>query len=301
MKSKIKSMWRYRFTYLLAIPGIVFMTIFSYFPIYGLTLAFKELNYKKGILGSPWVGFENFKSLFQDSQFWDVLGNTVVINIYNIIFGFTFIIFLALMLNEIKSPLVKRVTQTCVYLPYFISWVIFAGLVMTFLSTEKGFVNDLIVAFGGEKINFLGTPEYFRAVLVITNVIKTAGYNTIIYLAAMSSVNPDLYESAQLDGANRFHMMIHVTLPRILPTVAVLLILQVASLFSSNFDQVFNLYSPMVYETGDVISTYMYRVGLQGSNFEQGTAMGLILNLFNLAAIFVANKFIKKMDVMGIF
>ncbi len=302
VKRTLTYIHKHMFLYLLVLGGAAFMILFSYVPMYGLTLAFKDLNFSTGIWGSPWVGWANFEKLFNDKQFWQVMWNTVLINLYNILFGFTFIIFLALMLNEMKCRWIKSVSQTFVYLPYFISWVVFSGLVTTFLSPEQGgFVNDVIVALGGERVNFLGTPAYFRTILVVTNTIKTAGYNTIIYLAAMAGVNPELYESAEIDGANRFHMMVHITLPRIYPTIAVLLILQLAALFSSNFDQVFNLYNPTVYETGDVVSTYMWRIGLQGAKFEEGTAMGLMLNLFNLITIVVANKFISKLDVMGIF
>lgn len=235
VKRTLTYIHKHMFLYLLVLGGAL-MILFSYVPMYGLTLAFKDLNFSTGIWGSPWVGWANFEKLFNDKQFWQVMWNTVLINLYNILFGFTFIIFLALMLNEMKCRWIKSVSQTFVYLPYFISWVVFSGLVTTFLSPEQGgFVNDVIVALGGERVNFLGTPAYFRTILVVTNTIKTAGYNTIIYLAAMAGVNPELYESAEIDGANRFHMMVHITLPRIYPTIAVLLILQLAALFSSNF------------------------------------------------------------------
>ena len=295
---------KYWFIYLLAIPGICFMFTFNYGPMYGIQLAFKDYSIKAGVWGSPWIGFGHFVEMFQDAFFWRALQNTVIINIYTLIFGFTFNIFLALMINEMRVKKLKGVVQTFVYLPYFLSWVIFAGLVIIFLGTADngGLINNLILMFGGEQVDFLKRPEYFRFILVLTNIIKTAGYSTIIYLAAIAGVNPSLYESATMDGANRFHLLWHITLPRILPSIAVMFILQLSSIFISNFDQVYNLYNPFVYETGDVLSTYIYRVGLgSGGNVELATAMNFLLNLGGMIIVLITNKFVEKLDVMGIF
>lgn len=289
------------FIYLLVLPGLVFLLVFSYGPMYGLLLAFKDFNYKLGIWDSPWAGFKHFQIFFKDPYFWTVVKNTVLINLYNIIFGFTFTVFLALMLNELRLKRTKKVVQTAVYLPYFLSWVIFAGLVMTFLDYQTGMINGVIKLLGFEPVNFLTDKEKFRTILVITNTIKTAGYSTIIYLAAIAGVNPELYESAKIDGANRFHLIKYVTLPRIYPTIAILLILQLSSIFISNFDQVYNLYSPTVYTTGDVISTYIYRIGIEKGQYSVSTAINLLFNFFGLIIIIVTNKFTKKLDVMGIF
>jgi len=276
--------------------------------MYGILLAFKDFNIRAGIWNSPWVGLKHFRGMFNDPVFRQAFRNTVLINIYNLVFGSGFIVFLALMINELKFRWVKSVVQTFVYLPYFLSWVIFSGIVMVFLSSPAGadpggLVNQLIVAFGGAPIDFLKRPEMFRAILIITNTIKTAGYSTIIYLAAIAGVSPSLYESAAIDGANRRHMLLFITLPRILPSICVMLILSLAGLFASNFDQVYNLYSNFVLSTGDVISTYTYRVGLGagGGKFEYATAMGLLLNVMGMVVVLAANRFIKKMDVMGIF
>lgn len=295
------------FLYLLVIPGFCCMALFNYGPMYGIQLAFKKLSTSKGIWGSAWIGFENFTSMFDDRYFWIALRNTVLINVYNLIFGFTFTIFLALMINELRMRKFKFVVQTAVYFPYFLSWVVYSGLVMTFLglSADGGFVNAIIAAVGGTEIDFLKRPDLFRAVLLFTNVIKTAGYSTIIYLAAIAGVNPELYEGAMIDGANRGHMIRYITIPRILPSIAVLFILQLAGLFISNFDQVYNLYSPFVYETGDVISTYIYRNSIGGgSSVKQwgvSMATNLLFNSMGLIVVIVANRFIKKLDVMGIF
>lgn len=291
--------------YLLAVPGIAFMGLFSYGPMYGLQLAFKKLNYGAGIWGSPWVGLANFKEFFVTDSALRSIRNTVILNLYDLVFGFTFVIFLALMLNEMRIGWLKKVTQTFVYLPHFISWVVFAGIITTFLSVDRGFINSVIVFFGGSPIDFIRQPQYFRAIVVIASIIKTSGYSTIIYLAAIAGVNVELYESARVDGANRYHMIRYITLPRIYPTIAVLLIMQLAGLFSSNFDMIYNLYSSQVFETGDVIATYIYRIALNPGNsvakYEVATAMSLMFNAASFLTIIAANRVVKKLDVMGIF
>lgn len=295
---------RHWFTYLLVLPGLVSMVVFNYGPMYGLQLAFKDFSVSKGIWGSPWVGLKNFETMFDDALFWNALVNTIQINVWNILFGFTFNIMLALLINEIRLRWLKSSVQTLVYLPYFLSWVVFAGVVMTFLSlsSDGGVVNTILAGLGLKEIDFLRQPELFQGVLVVSNIVKTAGYSSIIYLAAIAGVNPALYESAAIDGANRLQMMWHITLPRILPSVAVLLILQLATVFVSNFDQVYNLYSSFVYSTGDVLSTYIYRNSIGGGgNFEVSTAMNLLFNAAGLVVVLAANRIVKKLDVMGIF
>ncbi|HIQ63773.1 MAG: ABC transporter permease subunit [Christensenellales bacterium] len=301
------SVRKYWFIYLLAIPGLVFLLVFSYAPMYGVVLAFKDFKMNKGIMGSPWVGLAHYRELFSDPAFIQAFKNTVIINIYNLIFGFTFNVFLALMINEVQCKPLKSVVQTCVYLPYFLSWVIFAGLVQVFLQAPVpgdvgGVVNQVIMSLGGEPIDFMKRPDLFRGILVVTNIIKTAGYSTIIYLAAVASVDLSLYEAAAMDGANRRDMMFHITLPRIMPSVAVMFLLNISQLFLSNFDQVYNLYNNFVLSTGDVLSTYIYRISLGGGGeFEISTAANLLLNVMGLIALAFTNRFVKKMDVMGIF
>lgn len=299
---------KYWFIYALAIPGFLFMLVFNYGPMYGIQLAFKDYKMNLGVWGSPWVGLEHYRRLFSDPVFLQAFKNTVMINIYNLIFGFTFNVFLALMINEIQFRRLKSVVQTAVYLPYFLSWVIFAGLVQVFLAAPTpgdvgGAVNQMLAAFGMEPVDFLKNPAMFRSIVVITGIIKTAGYSTIIYLAAISGVNPALYESAAIDGANRLDMLLHITLPRILPSVAVMFILSVSQIFLSNFDQIYNLYNNFVLSTGDVLSTYIYRISLGGggTEFELSTAANFLLNTMGLLAVVGTNKFVEKMDVMGIF
>ena len=299
---------KYWFLYMLILPGFVCMVVFNYAPMYGIQLAFKNYSPRAGIWGSEWIGFNNFARMFKDPNFIRAFKNTISINLKNLAFGFTFNVFLALMINEMKLRRVKPIVQTCVYLPYFLSWVIFAGLVQVFLEYPStadvgGVLNQIIGALGGEPIDFLKQPKLFQTILVITNVIKTAGYSTIVYLASLAGVDPALYESAQIDGANRFDMLVNITIPRILPSIMIQFILQISSLFSSNFDQVYDLYNNYVISTGDVLSTYIYRISLGGggTDFELSTAMNLILNVMGLIVVIGTNKFVEKLDVQGIF
>ena len=255
-------MRKYWFIYLLVLPGLICMIVFNYGTMYGIQLAFKDYSPRAGVWGSPWAGFSHFRDMIEDPNFIRALKNTVIINVYKLAFGFTFNVLLALLINEMKIRKVKSVVQTCVYLPYFLSWVIFAGLVQVFLEYPSaadmgGVVNQVIVSLGGTPIDFLKGPGLFRGILTVSNIIKTAGYSAIVYFAAIAGIDPTLYESAAIDGANRKDMMIHITLPRILPSVAVMLILELAGLFISNFDQVYNLYSNHVLSTGDVLSPYI--------------------------------------------
>lgn len=299
---------KYWFLYMLILPGFAFMAVFNYAPMYGIQLAFKDYSPRAGIWGSEWVGLDNFARMIKDPNFIRAFKNTISINVKNLVFGFSFNVFLALMINELKLRRVKPIVQTCVYLPYFLSWVIFAGLVQVFLEYPStadvgGVFNQIIAALGGKPVDFLKDPKLFQSILVITNVIKTAGYSTIVYLASLAGIDPALYESAQIDGANRFDMLIHITIPRILPSIMIQFILQISSLFSSNFDQVYNLYNNYVISTGDVLSTYIYRISLGGggTDFELSTAMNLILNVMGLIVVVGTNKFVEKLDVQGIF
>lgn len=299
---------KYWFLYMLILPGFAFMVVFNYAPMYGIQLAFKEYSPRAGVWGSEWVGLHNFSRMVEDPNFVRAFKNTISINIKNLVFGFSFNVFLALMINELKLRRVKPIVQTCVYLPYFLSWVIFAGLVQVFLEYPStadvgGVLNQIIAALRGEPIDFLKDPKLFQTILVITNIIKSAGYSTIVYLASLAGIDPALYESAQIDGANRFDMLVHITVPRILPSIMIQFILQISSLFSSNFDQVYNLYNNYVISTGDVLSTYIYRISLGGggTDFALSTAMNLILNVLGLVVVVATNKFVEKLDVQGIF
>lgn len=307
-KRTVRYIKKYWFLYMLVLPGLCFLLVFEYGPMYGITLAFKDYSPRLGVLKSPWIGLDHFREMFADPNFIRAFKNTLLINIYNLLFGFTFSVFLALMINEIRLKKVKSVVQTAVYLPYFLSWVIFAGLVQVFLEYPStadigGVVNQVIVKLGGTAIDFLKEPKLFRTILVVSNIIKTSGYSTIVYLAALAGISPTLYESAAIDGANRKDTLLHITIPRILPSVAIMFILQLAGIFVSNFDQVYNLYNNYVLSTGDVLSTYIYRISLGGggTDFELSTATNFLLNAMGLVVVLIANKFVAKLDVQGIF
>lgn len=282
-------------------PILVWYGIFHYGPMYGVQLAFKDFSPVKGIWGSAWVGFEHFKFLFyQSPDFARIFRNTILISLYNIVFGFPAPIILALMLNEVRSKLFKRVAQSISYIPHFFSWVILSGIVIVMLSPSEGPVNYIIKLFGGEPIYFLANTDYFRPTLVITNIWKEIGWGTIIYLAALSGIDPTLYEAATIDGANRWQRIRNITIPSILPVVSIMFILSLGGILNAGFDQIFNLYSPAVYEVADVIDTYVYRAGIQQSQFGLTTAVGLFKNVIGIALVLGTNYVMKRMGQEGV-
>lgn len=299
---------RYWFLYMLVVPGLIFMIIFHYGPMYGVQLAFKDYKPALGVWRSPWAGLEHFQAMWGDPDFWRALKNTLIYNAEYLVISMVFTIFLALMLNELRLKRTKSVVQTAVYLPYFLSWVVMAGLVQVFLEYPSssgevgGVVNQIIGFFGAEPINFLTRPDLFRGIVITAALIKNTGYGTIIYLASMASINPTLYEAAKVDGANRWQMMLRITIPAILPTIIIQLILSISGLFSANFDQFYNLGNNYVLSTGDVLSTYIYRISLGGgTKFELSTAVNLVSQMLGLILVLITNKAADKVDVMGIF
>jgi putative aldouronate transport system permease protein len=256
----------------------------------GIVIAFQDFSLVRGITGSQWVGFDNFDYLFQSRDFYKVLRNSIVLSVYQIVWGFPAPIVLALMLNEVRHMLFKRVSQTVLYLPHFISWVVLAGMVINFLSPSTGPVNAVIKSLGYEPIPFLLKPEYFRTILVSAEVWKGVGWGTIIYLAAMSSIDPTLYESARIDGAGRFRQIRHITLPGIAPTIVVLLILSVGNILDNGFEQVFLLYNPMTYDVADVFETFTYRIGLIDGRLSFAAAVGLFKAVVGFILIVAANR-----------
>jgi len=295
-----KRIQSYKMLYIMLLPAIIFLSIFNYIPMYGATIAFKEFWITKGILGSPWVGFDHFAKLFQTDKFWQVFRNTIEINLLRLLFGFPAPIILAILLNEVRHKFFKRSIQTIIYLPHFISWVTIAGIMFSLLSNE-GLVNQILTAFGGDSVNFLTSNSMFRPILVLSGIWKEVGWGTIIYLAALSGINPDLYEAATVDGANRFKQVLYITLPGLLPIISILLILNFGSMMNGGFDQVFNLYNTMVYESGDVIDTHVYRIGLTQGKYSVATAIGLFLNIINFALLVIVNYASKKMSGQGIY
>ena len=293
----------HRFYYYLIIPGMLYFLIFDYIPMFGIIIAFKELSPFEGvsaIFTSEWVGLKHFIRFWNSYYFWNVIRNTLLISGYKLLFGFPASILLALLLNELRHIVFKRAVQTISYLPHFISTVVVAGLAMMILSTDGGMVNAIITQFGGEPIHYLGNPEYFRSVLVISHVWQSIGWGSILYLAAMSGIDPGMYEAAKMDGANRLRQAWHITLPGISPVIAILLILSIGGLLNAGFELVLLLYSPAVYEVADIIDTYVYREGLTQLNYSFATAVGLFKNLIAMILILGANYIAKKMNQTGI-
>ncbi|AJY75340.1 ABC transporter permease [Paenibacillus beijingensis] len=285
----MKYLRQHKWLYIFLIPGFLYLLIFKYAPMFGIAIAFKDFNFVRGIWGSDWIGFDNFRYLVASDHFFRVLRNSLLLSLYQIVWGFPAPIVVALMLNEIRHMLFKKVTQTVLYLPHFISWVVLAGIVSNFLSPSTGLFNFVVSFFGFEKIPFLLKPEYFRTIIVSAEVWKEVGWGTIIYLAAMTGVDPTLYESATIDGASRLQKIRYITLPGISATIVILLLLKLGNILDNGFEQVYLLYNPMTYETGDVFETYTYRIGLQDGRLSYATAVGLFKSAVGFVLIIAAN------------
>jgi len=261
--------------YLLLLPGMVLIFIFAYIPMGGIAIAFKDYIPSRGIWGSEWVGLQHFRFMLMLPDTKRVITNTVVIALMKIFLGFPVPIIFALLLNEVRSKFIKRSVQTVVYLPYFLSWVILGGIFIDIFSVNGGIVNQFIGLFGIEPISFLGSNTYFRWVIVVTDIWKGFGFATVIYMASLSGIDANLYEAAIIDGAGRWKQTLHVTIPGILPIVMLLAILNLGNILNAGFDQIFNLYSPLVYDTGDIIDTYVYRLAFTQANYGLSTAVNL--------------------------
>ncbi|HIR58120.1 MAG TPA: sugar ABC transporter permease [Candidatus Gallacutalibacter pullicola] len=298
---KLKKMWRDRYMYLILIPVIAYYLIFCYAPMYGVTIAFKDYNMFKGVFGSEWVGLANFERIFSTSDFYMVLRNTLMLNLLQLLFSFPGPIILALLLNELRSVKFKRVVQTIVYLPHFLSWVVVATLLIPMLSPSTGVINHLITRLGGESIYFMSDPGWWIFIYVAAGVWKSIGWGAIVYLAALAGVDPSLYEAAIIDGANKWQQCIHITIPSIIPTIMVLLILNVGQIMSIGFDQPFLLGNSSVTEVSEVISTYVYRLGLESADISRSTAIGLFQSLVNFVILLITNTVSKKLTGSGIY
>jgi putative aldouronate transport system permease protein len=286
--------------YIMLIPGLFFLIVYKFLPLYGITLAFKDYNIFLGnnplhaISLSEWVGFEHFRRLFGSRDFFNVLRNTLIINGYKILFLFPMPILMAIMINELRSAVYRKLTQTLIYVPYFFSWVIVFGIFYSLLGTY-GMVNSVIKALGGNAITFFGSTKWFRSLLVFTEGWKEIGWNTVIYLAAISSIDPTLYEATRVDGASRLRQIWHVTLPGLFPTIILMLIMKVGYILDTGFEQILVMYNPTVYEVGDVIQTYVYRIGLGQMNFSLSTALGLFNSVVAFILIVCANAASRKL------
>jgi putative aldouronate transport system permease protein len=292
----MKTLLKHRELFVLYLFAFAFFFVFKYGPIYGVLIAFKDFRVIDGIWGSPWVGFKHFEELFQNADFYRLLKNTLLLNLYMLIFAFPAPIVLALMLNEIRSRFFQRFVQMTMYLPHFVSWVIMSGLVIYFLSPTTGVVAEIFGWFGAKPIFFLGQKEYFRPVVVASAILKDIGWSSIIYFAALAGISPELHESATIDGAGRWQRVLRINIPSIMPTVAIMFILNLGGFLSANFEQVINLINPVTYETGDVIDTYVYRVGLQQFQYSYTAAIGLFKSLIGLVLILGANFTVRRLS-----
>ncbi|WP_409341514.1 ABC transporter permease [Paenibacillus sp. MBLB4367] len=285
-------------TYALLLPGLAFLLIFRYTPMYGVIIAFQDFNIFDGIAGSEWVGLEHFRKLMHSDEFMQVFQNTLIISFYKIVLLFPIPIILALFLNEVTKMWFKRTVQTLVYLPHFLSWVIISGLFINILSPSSGIVNVVIQWFGGQPISFLIDNDFFRGTIVFTAGWKEVGWNAIIFIAAIAGIDQDQYEASSIDGASRIQKMIYITLPGIAPTIVLMLILRIGHLLDAGTEQILTMYNPVVYETGDVIGTYVYRVGLGKMDYSFSTAVGLFNSIIAFILVmsgnFLSRKFVKR-------
>lgn len=296
----IRDFARNKYKYLIILPVIIYFAVFHYKPMYGIIIAFKRFRASAGIAGSPWVGFDNFTRFFQDVYFWRILRNTFSISILSLLFGFPAPILLALILNEVKVRWFKRTVQTISYMPHFIALVVVCGLIHSFCMTD-GVFNDVIEFFGGERRNLLAEKNMFYPVYILSGIWQGIGWSSIIYLAALSGIDQEQYEAAKVDGAGRIRQIISITLPGILPTISMLLVLNLGGILGVGFEKILLLYQPLTYEVADVISTYVYRKGLLEADFSFSTAVGLFNSVVNIIFLLTANKLAKKLGQSGLF
>lgn len=280
--------------YLLLAPVMVYFIVFHYVPMYGVQIAFKDFIATKGITGSPWVGMKHFERFYQSYYFWRLIRNTLGIGLYQLLVGFPVPILLALMINEIRGKWFKKTVQTVTYAPHFLSTVVMVGILVIFLSPDTGMINHLIRAFGGEPISFLTEPGWFKSLYVVSGVWQQMGWSSIIYLAALSGVDPQLHEAARVDGASRLQRIWHVNLPCIMPTIVILLILNTGSILSVGFEKVFLMQNDMNLESSDVFATYVYRSGLLGAQYSFSAAVGLFSNIVNFILLVSVNFIARK-------
>lgn len=291
----LKDMWRDRFLYLLMTPFIIWFLVFSYKPMIGLQIAFKDFSPFQGIAGSPWIGLDHFREFMGNSYFLRVLKNTVIINLYSLIICFPAPIILAILINEVRHTKYKKIVQTLTYLPHFVSIVVIAGIITTFLSPGSGIVNIMLEKMGLEKIYFLIKPEYFRGIFTGMNLWKDTGFSSIVFLSAIAGIDEGLYEAAKIDGASKFQQIMNVTIPSILPTIVIMLIMKIGSLLSVGYEAIILLYQPSTYETADVISTYVYRSGMIDGRYDFATAVGLFNGVIALILVFGANRLSRRL------
>ncbi|GLI05148.1 protein lplB [Paenibacillus tyrfis] len=303
--SQARETWRlmkkYKAIYFLSLPSILYFVVFKYVPLMGSVMAFQNYNIFKGIAGSPWIGLENFQRMFAYDEFLRILKNTILIGFYDLIFAFPFPIVLALLLNEMRLLMYKRIIQTVVYMPHFLSWVIVGGIAIGILSPTTGVVNHVLGMFGIEPIYFLGEDSYIRSILVGSGMWKDSGWGTIVYLAALAGVNPEMYEAAVMDGASRWRQTISITIPTIMPTIVILFLLHIGHFLDFGFERVYVFLNSLNEGSGDIMDTYIYRVGLVGRQYSFTTAIGLFKSVVGLALIMLGNALSRKATGQGLY
>lgn len=290
----LRYFWRYRTLYLLSIPGILYFLLFKYVPLLGSVIAFQNYNIFSGFAGSEWVGLAHFKEMFAHYDFMRILNNTLLFGLYDLIIAFPVPILLALLLNEIRITVYKRFLQTVVYMPHFLSWVVISGIFIGIFSTDTGIINKALGWFGIDPIYFLGEDSYIRSILIGSGIWRDSGYGTIIFLAAIAGINPDLYEAAEVDGAGRLRQTLSITLPCLLPTIMILLLLHIGKFLDLGFERVFVFLNPLNTESGEILDTYIYRAGLLSQQYSYTTAIGLFKSVVGLVLIMAGNLFSKK-------
>ncbi|MCL6456737.1 MAG: sugar ABC transporter permease [Gorillibacterium sp.] len=299
-KQKLKRFIRNRWLYLMMLPGVLYFIIFKYIPMYGVLLAFKNYQPFLGFMKSDWVGMKHFDRFFGDPLFWMLLKNTFILASYNIVFFFPLPIIVALLLNELRIESYKRTLQTLIYIPHFMSWVVIVSISYLFFTTEGGLVNEAIASLGGEKINFLLSTEWFRTFITGEVMWKETGWGTIIFLAAMAGVDPQQYEAARIDGANRFRQLWHITLPAIRSTIIILLILRLGNFLDTGFEQIWLMLNSMNREVAEVFDTYVYSTGISQGQYSYSTAVGLFKSIIGLVLVSGANYLSKRFGEDGI-
>jgi len=297
----LRDIVRDKYLYLMHLPGVLYFIVFKYIPMFGLVMAFQDYKPFLGFIDSPWVGFKHFERFFSEPQFWMLFRNTALLALYSLVFYFPLPILLALMLNEVRHEAYKRTIQTFVYVPHFVSWVVVVGIFYLLFTTEGGLVNELIYRLTGSKISFLLAPEWFRPMIIFQQIWKEVGWGTIIFLAALAGVDPQLYEAARIDGANRWRQIWHITLPAIRSTIVILLILRLGNFLDSGFEQIFLMLTPTNREVGEVFDTYVYVKGLTQLQYSYSAAVGMFKSVVGLILVVGANWLAKRFGEEGIY
>jgi putative aldouronate transport system permease protein len=300
-RRRLTTVKKYFWLYTMVLPGLIYFLIFKYLPMWGMVIAFQDYIAFLGVAGSQWVGFKHFINFFNDPDFFVLFRNTILLALYNLFFFFPLPIFIALMLNELKNQVLKRWVQSLIYIPHFMSWVVISGIVYILLTPEAGIINELIVTMGGDKINFLASSNWFRTLIILEAIWRETGWGTIIFLAALAGVDPQLYEAARMDGAGRMRQLWHITLPCIRSTIVILLILRLGNFMDSGFEQIFLMMNAMNREVAEVFDTYVYTYGIVQGQFSYSTAVGLFKSLIALILVIGANYAAKKSGEEGIY